>query len=325
MNSANATDSAKGGFYDPAINRPTHKSALNLKLIMTADINFPHVVSCNGDLIPPSMATLSVLGETLYGAWGVYESIQLCNGVAFHLDDHLQRLLDSAKQIDLPLAGNLEQHRNWLQALLKAEAAETGQPIQQATIRLFAVGPEEDTGPRSFLWLIPFRPPAPTLYTQGVGAVTYVGERTLPNTKSLNTLVNTLARHKANQMGEHEGLLVDRQGNLREGASSNFYGVMAGKIVVPPACDILEGVTLHIVLRLAAEAGIDVERRPLPLAERAHWQEAFLTSTSRHVLPLVRLDGHPIGEGTPGPITQEIHRRFEDYFHRFIAAQQPVF
>lgn len=268
-------------------------------------------VVCNGELIPPGAATISVLGSTLYGAFGVYESIQLWNGVVFHLDDHLARLLASAAAIGLPLAGDLAAHRGWLHQLIRAE----GSP-PDATIRLFAVGPEADTPPRSFLWLEPLRPPSPRMIRDGVGAVSYAGERALPTVKSLNTLVNTLARHAALAAGEHEGLLIDATGNVREGASSTFYAVQEGALLIPPAEDILEGVTLQIVLDLAADAGIPVRRVVLPLAARNSWDEAFLTSTSRHILPLVRLDGKAIGSGAPGLLTAELARRFEAYFEK---------
>ncbi|MBI3958332.1 MAG: aminotransferase class IV [Chloroflexi bacterium] len=270
-------------------------------------------VSCNGELIPSQAATVSVLGSTLYGAFGVYESIQLWNGCVFHLDDHLARLLSSACAIDLPLFGDLAAHRHWVYDLIRAE----GNP-PNATIRLFSVGPELDAPPRSFIWLEPLRPPSAQMYREGVGAVSYRGERALPTVKSLNTLVNTLARHAAQAAGEHEGLLVDFAGNVREGASSTFYAVQEGALLIPPPEDILEGVTLQIVLDLAAEAGTPVRRVRLPLAERDKWNEAFLTSTSRHVLPLVRLDGAAIGDGAPGPVTGELWRRFEGYFERVV-------
>jgi len=266
-------------------------------------------VSCNGALIPPKNATISVLGSTLYGAFGVYESIQLWNGVVFHLADHLERLLASAAAIGLPLSGDLAAHEEWVHQLLRAE----GNP-PDATIRLFSVEPEQDAPPRSFIWLDPLRPPSVQMFQQGVGAVSYRGERTLPTVKSLNTLVNTLARHAAQTANEHEGLLVDAAGNVREGATSTFYVVQGGHLLIPPPADILEGVTLQIVLDLAAQAGIPVRRVALPLSGRDSWDEAFLTSTSRHVLPLVRLDGVPIGNGAPGPVTGELHRRFEGYF-----------
>lgn len=268
-------------------------------------------VSCNGDVIPPQAATISVLGNTLYGAFGVYESIQLWNGCIFHLDEHLERLLASARAIALPLAGDLDDHRRWLHSLIRAEDSPP-----DATVRLFAVGPESDTPPRSFIWLESLRPPSQKMYRAGVGATSYRGERALPTVKSLNTLVNTMARQAAQAAGEHEGLLVDFAGNVREGASSTFYAVQGGRLFIPPPEDILEGVTLQLVLDLAAAAGICVERVALPLAERERWDEAFITSTSRHILPLVRLDGQPIGPGAPGPITQELARRFEELFAR---------
>jgi D-alanine transaminase len=278
----------------------------------------PHVVSRNGDLIAPSGATVSVLGNVLYGAWGVYESIQLWDGVIFHLEDHLNRLLDSAAQVELPLAGDLSDHKRWVEDLIAAEAERRGEPMRRATIRLFAIGPDEGIGPRSFTWLTSLHAPDAEMVATGVGAVTYQGERALPNAKSLNTLVNTLARRRASAAGEHEGLLFDRDGNVREGATSNFYAIRDGVLRVPPAADILDGVTLQIVLRLAEEAAIPVERCKLPLAERAAWEEAFLTSTSRHVLPLVRLDGVAIGSGRPGTVTMALHRRFEEYFAEYV-------
>jgi branched-chain amino acid aminotransferase len=282
----------------------------------------PQMVSRSGDLIPPSEATVSVLGNVLYGAWGVYESIQLWDGVIFHLEDHLNRLLDSAAQVELPLSGDLADHTRWVNELIAAEAERAGAPIRRATIRLFAIGPDEGIGPQSFTWLTSLHAPNAEMVATGVGAVTYRGERALPNAKSLNTLVNTLARRRASAAGEHDGLLLDDDGNVREGATSNFYVVRDGLLIVPPAADILDGVTLQIVLRLAEEAAIRVERRTLPLAELPAWEEAFLTSTSRHVLPLVRLDGVTIGSGRPGPITMELHRRFEAYFAGYVMSNE---
>ncbi len=276
--------------------------------------SLPRVVSRNGHLIPPEEATLSVLGETLYGAYGVYESIQLWNGTLFHLADHLQRLAHSAAQIDLALPGTLPAHEAWIRAVIAAEG------VERALIRLVVLGPDGKNGALAFAWLTPPRIPTPEMVVRGVGAITYLGERALPTAKTLNTLVNTLARRRAQAAGEHEGLLVDREGCVREGATSNFYVVRDGGLFLPPADTILEGVTLQIVVQLAGALGIPVERRPLPLAERDTWDEAFLTSTSRHVLPLVRLDGHPIGPGTPGPITRELQRRFEDYFESVVGA-----
>lgn len=280
----------------------------------------PYFVSYNGALLLPEDATISVRSPTLYGAYGVYESIQLWNGHFFHLPDHLARLEESAALIELPLAGDQATVTRWIQELHEALVEALGaQEVARGMVRLFALLENGDeTQPATFLWLEPPRILPPEAYEQGVGAVTYQGERAIPRSKSLNMLVNTLARKRARAAGEHEGLLVDRDGNVREGSSSNFFVVQGETLLLPPVGEILDGVTQQIVLRLAEQAGIPVERRPLPLAERGRWDEAFLTSTSRHVLPLVRLDGQPIAAGRPGPITQELHRRFEAYFEQAV-------
>ncbi len=276
----------------------------------------PHFVSYNGVLIPPKDATISVRSPTLYGAYGVYESIQLWDGVIFHLEDHLARLMESAALIELPVSADSATLARWVHDLVDAhrEALPPG-TADRGIIRMFALLENgDDDRPVTFVWLEEPRPVKAENYRKGVGAITFRGERAIPRSKSLNTLVNSLARRRAQAAGEHEGLLVDRDGNVREGSTSNFFVVRDEHLLLPPAEDILEGVTLQIVLKLAHQAAIPVERQRLPLAERSRWDESFITSTSRHVLPLVRIDGEPIGAGVPGPITRELHRQFEKHF-----------
>ena len=95
-----------------------------------------------------------------------------------------------------------------------------------------------------------------------------------------------------------------------------------GRLLTPPPEEVLAGVTADIVLALAAREGIEVVAAPLAESEMAAWDEAFLTSTSRHIMPLVRIDGRPIGRGHPGPITQHLSRCFEENFRAVIAAAQ---
>lgn len=274
----------------------------------------PNLVCRNGRLIAPAEAHISIFNPVIYGAFGVYESIQLCQGVIFLLDDHLERLAESAAAIDLTLPADLPTIARWTHETITANSG------QDAIIRLFALGPSRQNGPEVFIWPEPPRSFPPELFEQGVGAVIYRGERALPHAKSLNTLVNHMAKERALRAGEHEGVLVDRHGCVTEGSSSNLFVVREGVLLTAPEEDVLAGVTQQEVLRLAEELGITVERRPLPLAERASWDEAFLTSTSRHVLPLVRLDGQIIGAGTPGPLTMKLRQSFEDHFAALLAA-----
>ena len=271
-------------------------------------MTLPHVVSHNGRLIAPSDAHISVFNPVIFGAFGVYESIQLYHGVIFRLDDHLQRLADSAAAIDLELPAGLDTIARWTQEAIAANGC------RDALIRMFALGPTPGHAPEIFIWPETPRAFPPEMYQQGVGAVTFRGERALPHAKSLNTLVNHLARMSALKAGEHEGLLVDRHRCVTEGSTSNLFVVQDGVLVTAPEEDVLAGVTQLELLKLAGEMGLPVLQRPLPLAECPHWDEAFLTSTSRHVLPLVRIDGQPVGDGRPGPVTRRLHETFEAHF-----------
>lgn len=271
-------------------------------------MTLPHLVSRNGCLIAPPDAHVSIFNPAIFGAFGVYESIQLYQGVIFRLDDHLQRLADSAAAIDLDLPADLDTVARWTQEVIAANGC------RDALIRMFALGPASGYAPQLFIWPETPRTPGAEIYEQGVGAVTFRGERALPHAKSLNTLVNHLARTYAMEAGEHEGLLVDRALCVTEGSSSNLFVVQDGVLLTAPDEDVLAGVTQLELLKLAGEMGLPVLQRPLLLAERMHWDEAFLTSTSRHVLPLVRIDGQPIGDGRPGPVTLRLREAFEAHF-----------
>ncbi len=265
------------------------------------------LVCHNGRLVPGAEAQVSVFHPALYGAYGVYESIEVRAGVAFHLDDHLARLAASAAFLEMALPASPRAMTQWIIALLRAVQSDN------CLLRLFVLGANGSSPAEAFIWpqALPVYPAL--LYEQGAGAVTYEGERALPQAKSLNTLVSFLARRKAQHAGEHEGLLVSR-GTVKEGSSSNLFVVRDGRILVPPPHEVLAGVTADVVVALAQENGIPIAVQDLPVNEIGQWDEAFLTSTSRHVMPLVRIDGQPLGHGRPGPVTQRLAALFEENF-----------
>ena len=271
-------------------------------------MSLPLVVSRNGRFIAPVDAHISIFNPVIFGAFGVYESIQIYAAVIFQLEDHLQRLAASASAIDLTLPGDQVTIARWTREVVAANQCRDG------LIRIFALGATADNGPEIFIWPEAPRALPAELYEKGAGAVTYSGERALPQAKSLNTLVNHMAKARALHAGEHEGVLVDAHGNVTEGSSSNLFVVRDGELLTAPEADVLAGVTQQEVLELAAQLGIPLLREKLPLHDRDRWDEAFLTSTSRHVLPLVRLDGQPIGDGVPGPITLRLRQAFEERF-----------
>jgi D-alanine transaminase len=267
----------------------------------------PVLVSRNGELIPPAQAAVSVFNPALYGAYGVYESMQIARGKPFALTAHLQRLAHSAGLLELPLPADLAAFENWIAALLAANQAE------ECTLRIFAIGPENGGAATAYLWPQPDPVYPATCYTVGASAITYEGRRFLPEAKSLNNLVALLSRRRALALGAHEALL-HHSGYLTEGSNSNLFAVLDGAVITPPAGQVLPGVTRDILLKLAARHGIEIRQASLALADRLAWRECFITSTSRHVMPITVVDGQSVGDGQIGPLTRRLMELFEEYF-----------
>lgn len=270
-------------------------------------MDLPVYISRNGVLIPPAEARVSVLTPTLYGAYGVYESMQVVGGAPFAEAAHLRRLALSAEILGLPLPADPVTFQRWIAEVLAANG------VSACTLRLFVVGPENGEDAIAYIW-----PQPPPVYSQdyyalGAAAITFQGCRYLPQAKSLNSLVSFLAQRAARAAGVHEAFLC-RDGYLTEGSSSNLFAVVDGVVLTPPAVTVLSGVTRNLVIALAGANGISVREEPLPLAEVARWDECFITSSNRHVMPITSVDGRPVGAGRIGPGTRRLTALFEAYF-----------
>lgn len=267
----------------------------------------PAFVSRNGIILPAAEAAISVFNPAIYGAYGVYESLQVVNHFPFELQAHLGRLAHSAQVIDLALPAPLDTISAWIRDVVAAEQAPS------ATVRLFVVGPDNGGEACAFIWTQPPASYPQGYYREGAPVITFEGRRYLPQAKSLNTLASFLAQRRARAVGVHEALLY-HAGRLTEGSNSNLFAVIGGALVTPPADEVLSGVTRDIVLRLARQDGMVVKEEPLLLDELYRWEECFITSTSRHVMPVNIVDGRQIGSGAPGPVTRRASSLLETYF-----------
>jgi D-alanine transaminase len=129
----------------------------------------------------------------------------------------------------------------------------------------------------------------------------------------VSLLANCLLKQEAEDAGAVETLLV-RDGNLTEASTCNVFLVKNGTIVNPPKDHlILSGITYDLVLELARANGLPVDVRPIPVAELLQADEVWLSSSSREVLPITRIDGRAVGGGKPGPVYARMHRLFQDY------------
>ncbi|NUQ38262.1 MAG: aminotransferase class IV [Caldilineales bacterium] len=260
---------------------------------------YPHLIK-NGRFIAPSEAVLPLFTPALVGALGVYETILALHGRYIDLDAHLQRLFVSAAGAQLHLDVDIASLARWCAQLLAANAPE-------GLVRVLAVDlgqPAADL----FLYQMHYTAPGPQAYEQGVAVILYAGERSLPQVKSFNTLTPGLARKAADAAGVHDALLVDREGHITEGTNCNLFAVAGGALLAPPVGAVLEGTVMARTMALAAQNGIPVTRRPLPAVEIPAWEEAFLTSTRRRILPLHRIGEHTLP--APGALTRRLMQAY---------------
>jgi branched-chain amino acid aminotransferase len=295
----------------------------------------PTIVNLDGVLVPPAAATVSVFDRGFLYGDSVYEVIRTYGGRLFELDAHLARLGGSVRRLGLTLSWDDGRIRREIARALAAsfvgdepEAGEGEAPWNagERAVRFIATRGAGELGldpalaidPRAIVIVTLLRAPPAAAYRDGV-AVRIVGirhdapEAIDTTAKTGAHLANVLAVAEARAAGAHEALLLDRDGFVTEGASSNVFAVRAGVLETPPlAAGILEGVTRGVVLSLARMARLSVREIALRPADLAGADELFLTSTAREILPATTLDGCPVGDGTVGPVTTRLHSIFRE-------------
>ncbi len=270
-------------------------------------------VFLNGRYLDKSEATIPVDDRGFLFADGVYEVIRVYDGRPFQLEPHMDRLRDGLAA--LRIAADVDSLPGVAERLLE----ENGLGGAEATIYIQitrGVAPRAhafpaDAVPTVYMATTPFRAPAATLFEDGAAAVTVPDVRWgRCDIKSIALLANVLANQAAKEAGAFEAILV-RDGMLIEGSHSNLFGVRDGELITYPACNyILDGITRRVVLALAEEEGIPVRLGPLPAAEIESIDELFLSGTTTEVMPVTRVDGRPIADGRPGPITRRLQAAF---------------
>jgi branched-subunit amino acid aminotransferase/4-amino-4-deoxychorismate lyase len=260
---------------------------------------YEHVLH-NGRMIPKEEACFPVFTPALVGALGVYETILVKNGRYVALQEHLQRLLQSADGAQLRLKPNQDELEAWAREVVAANA-----PDGLVRVLVMDLGNGQAD---VFLYEMDYAAPTPEEYAHGVPVILYHGERAMPLIKSFNTLVPGLARKAARAAGVHDALLVDRNGHVTEGSNCNVFIVQDGVLAAPPLGVVLEGTVMRRVMTLARELRIPFQRRHLPSRDIPRWNEVFITSTRRGVLPVKRVGDVEIGP--PGPITRQLHEAY---------------
>ena len=275
-------------------------------------------VYVNGRFVPAEAASVSVFDHGFLYGDGVFEGIRVYAGNIFRLQQHVQRLYDSAQCILLGIPMTQEE----MSAAIVDTVCRRGIPDQY--VRVVVSRGIGDLG------LDPRRCPEPSViiiadtialypeqvYTQGLDLVTVATRRTPswaldPRIKSLNYLNNILAKMEAQQAGAMEGVMLNAEGYVAECTADNIFVVRQGQVSTPSmAAGALPGVTRDTVLEILRELELTTEEGFLTRYDLYTADECFITGTGAEIVPVVRLDGRQIGMGQPGPVTASIRQQF---------------
>ena len=268
----------------------------------------------NDKLVDEKDAVVSVFDHGLLYGDGVFEGIRAYNGRVFLLDEHIDRLYDSAKAIAL----NIPMTREEMSAVV-VETCKANE-IGDGYIRLVVTRGKGTLGLNPYLCdkaeiiviaaKIQLYPQ--DLYDSGlkivtVGTIRNHPEAINPRIKSLNYLNNVLAKIEAINAGCMECLMLNHKGEVAEASGDNVFAVKNGVISTPPStCGALEGLTRNKVMELAREAGYEMREVPMARYDLYVADEVFLTGTAAEIISVVDIDKREIGDGKPGKITNQL-------------------
>lgn len=259
-------------------------------------------------LKPTPYTATSLHDAVRYEPAGVYTVTRTFHRTgALELDAHLARLEESAHMTGIPV----HHSRAAIRAALRTLIERAGYPETRFRITIAAATPEQ-----VYFALEPLTPVPESVKREGVAVQTFAARRANPAAKSTSWMASRAALQAQMRPGMYEGLLTDSDGAILEGFSSNFYAILEGRLRTAGA-GILNGISRRIVLTVAPEI-VPVEERPITLADIPALSEAFLTSSSRGVIPIVAIDDIPVGTGTPGPLTRRISAAYDAWAEEHI-------
>jgi branched-chain amino acid aminotransferase len=276
-------------------------------------------VMIDGRILAPEEAKISVFDRGFLYGDAVFETVRTYGGRPFALEQHLTRLQASAARVFIDMPVPLETLRRDVMSVLDAAGnAEAYIRIMVTRGRGTSLGldPVLAKSPSYVVIVAPLEAPPESTYEKGIATITYRTQRLADDTdasgaKLANYLVAVLAMREAREASAAEALIVDREGHVLEGSTSNLFLYDEKKLVTPPhSAGILLGITRRHVLEVAAEAGLTLEERVVNVDELFGAEEVMITSSIREVVPVVTVDGRPVGSGTPGPVARDLLRRF---------------
>ena len=266
-------------------------------------------------------ASISVNDHGFLFGDSVYEVLTTQRGKPVFLSQHLKRLRNSAEGIALKIPYSDDRLITEINNTLQ-EAGNDESYIRIIITRGVGdidIDPSTCENPNVIIFVT-----APHIYPQinydnGINVALVSIKRNSreslnPGIKTGNYLNNVLAKVEANQFKAEDALMLNAGGHLTECTTSNFFFVQAGRVMTPSEeCGILSGITRLTIIQLARENGVLIEEGEWPPEILQKIDEAFITGTVKKVAPVTRIDGRPVGDGTPGPVTKKLMRLYNEY------------
>ena len=271
-----------------------------------------------GKLVDEADAKISVFDHGLLYGDGVFEGIRVYGGRVFLHQQHIDRLYESAKAIRLDIPMTPVEMIAAVEETVRANGLSDGYVRLVVTRGAGSLGLDirKTANPQVIIIADTITLYPPETYTRGMYLVTASTIRNHPGAvspriKSLNYLNNIMARIEGTDAGMVEALMLNHKGEVAECTGDNIF-IVKGKVLRTPSIDagILEGITRNAVIGLARDAGYRVEECALTRHDLYVADEMFLTGTAAEVVAVVKLDGRAIGNGEPGPVTQDLLERF---------------
>jgi len=269
----------------------------------------------NDEFIPASKASLLTGDLAIQRGYGIFDFCKTLHHTPVFLDEHIQRFAHSATQLRLPI-----RPREEMVAVIHDLIAKNN--IPHSGIKLILTGGYSPDGytiaqPNLVITQTPLQPPALDAFEKGMRLVTYPHIRQMPDIKTIDYLMAIWLQPYIRDRGADD-VLYQRDGLVSECPRSNFFIVTKDDKLVTPAENILKGVVRGKVLALAQQIGT-IEERPVSLDDISNAREAFITSTTKHIIPVLQIDDQLIGDGRCGAVSRHLRQQLDTLVSSIVA------
>jgi len=274
----------------------------------------------NGELVEKSKAMISIYDSGFQHGDGVYEGIRVYNRRVFMLDEHIKRLYESCKTIDIKLHVSPEQMREIVLKTLRAntttENVHMRLQVTRGLKKITGMNPKLNISNPSIVLCVDYKPPV--WNKDGVKLITASLRRYPPNLldpkiHSCNQLNQIMACIESNRQNADEPIMLDINGFVAETAGTTMFMVKDDTLYTPTTNYILPGITRELVMKMTQEADRKVVERDISVGEFYNADEVFITGTQGEITPVAEIDGRKVGSSLPGPFTAWISDKYFDF------------